>query len=109
MRVKCKARCTKKLAQNDDWFLFGMRPIPPYSEDIKVNTYRSFTVAGELGFLTENKEFTLEMEEIETNKYGTTYKVLTCELGDQYDLDNLTYERSMEIMCQITTPSQAKY
>lgn len=109
MRVKCKARCTKKLAQNDDWFLFGMRPIPPYSDDIKVNVYGSFSVAGELGFLTENKEFTLEMEEIETNKYGTTYKVLACELGDQYDLDNLTLERSMEIMCEITTPSQAKY
>ena len=107
--MRVKAKCSKKLYQSGDFYLFGMRPIPPYSKDLKLNTYGSFTVKGELGFLTEGKDFTIEIEEIETNKYGTTYKVLACDLGEQYDLDNLTPEKSMEIMCEITTPAQAKY
>ena len=107
--IKVKAKATKKVYNNGDFYIFGMSPIPPYNPNLKLNKYFSFTIKGELGFITEGKEYTLEVEEICTDRYGTSYRVVACDMGEIYDLDNLTYEKSLEVMSEITTETQAKY
>lgn len=106
--ITVKAKATKKVYNNGDFYIYGMSPIPPYNSNLKLNKYFSFTIKGELGFITEGKEYTIEIEEICTDKYGTSYKVISCDMGEIYDLDNLDYEKSYTILSEITTESQVK-
>lgn len=106
--IKVKALCKKLIMNKGDWYCWSMQPITPFDERLRIHPiYHNFSVSGELSFLTEGKEFVLEVEETK-GKYDFSYKVVSCDLGVAYDLDNLTYEASMAIMCEITTKKQAK-
>lgn len=107
MSIKGKFKITKKVFQNNDFFIWGASPITPYSQELKLNKYFCITLKGLLGFLTEGKEYELEVEEIATDNYGTSYNVVACNI-DCKKLENLTREESIEIMEEITTPSQAR-
>lgn len=108
MSIRVKALCKKKIMNKGDWYCWSMQPITPFDENLKIHPiYHNFSVSGELSFLTEGKEFVLEVEEVKS-KYDFSYKVISCDLGVAYDLDNLTYESSMAIMSEITTENQAK-
>ena len=108
--IKVKAKATRKVYGNGEYFIYGMSPYPPIDPNLKIHpTYQNFTIKGELGFITEGKDYVLEVEEEKTDKYGTSYRVISCDMGAAYDLDNLTREKSLEIMNEITTPAQAQY
>lgn len=107
MSILGKFKITKKVFQNGDFYIFGASPIAPYSEELKLNKYFSITLKGDLSYLSENKEYELEIEELSTDTYGTSYKVISCPSICCEDLEHLTREESLEILKEITTDSQA--
>ena len=102
-----KFKITKKVFQNGDCYIFGASPIQPYSKELKLNKYFSITLKGDLSYLSEGKEYELEVEELSTDSYGTSYKVVACPSMACEDLEHLTREESLEILKEITTESQA--
>lgn len=107
--IKAKFKITKKVFQNNDFFIFGASPVPPFPDSLKLNQYFCITLKGELSYLSEGKEYELEVEELSTDKYGTSYKVVSAPSINMEELEHLTRERSQEILEEITTSSQANY
>lgn len=107
--IKAKFKITKKVFQNNDFFIFGASPIPPFPDSLKLNQYFCVTLKGELSYLSEGKEYELEVEELSTDKYGTSYRVVSAPSINMEELEHLTRERSQEILEEITTSSQANY
>lgn len=107
--IKAKFKITKKVFQNNDFFIFGASPIPPFPDSLKLNQYFCITLKGELSYLSEGKEYELEVEELSTDKYGTSYRVVSAPSINMEELEHLTRERSQEILEEITTSSQANY
>ena len=107
--IKAKFKITKKVFQNNDFFIFGASPIPPFPDSLKLNQYFCITLKGELSYLSEGKEYELEVEELSTDKYGTSYRVVSAPSINMEEIEHLTRERSQEILEEITTSSQANY
>lgn len=107
--IKAKFKITKKVFQNNDFFIFGASPIPPFPDSLKLNQYFCITLKGELSYLSEGKEYELEVEELSTDKYGTSYRVVSAPSINIEEIEHLTRERSQEILEEITTSSQANY
>lgn len=107
--IKAKFKIMKKVFQNNDFFIFGASPIPPFPDSLKLNQYFCVTLKGELSYLSEGKEYELEVEELSTDKYGTSYRVISAPSINMEELEHLTRESSQEILEEITTSSQANY
>ena len=107
--IKAKFKITKKVFQNNDFFIFGASPVPPFPDSLKLNQYFCITLKGELSYLSEGKEYELEVEELSTDKYGTSYRVVSAPSINMEEIEHLTRERSQEILEEITTSSQANY
>ena len=107
--IKAKFKITKKIFQNNDFFIFGASPVPPFPDSLKLNQYFCITLKGELSYLSEGKEYELEVEELSTDKYGTSYRVVSAPSINMEEIEHLTRERSQEILEEITTSSQANY
>ena len=107
--IKAKFKITKKVFQNNDFFIFGASPIPPFPDSLKLNQYFCITLKGELSYLSEGKEYELEVEELSTDKYGTSYRVVSAPSINMEEIEHLTRERSQAILEEITTSSQANY
>ena len=107
--IKAKFKITKKVFQNNDFFIFGASPVPPFPDGLKLNQYFCITLKGELSYLSEGKEYELEVEELSTDKYGTSYRVVSAPSINMEEIEHLTRERSQEILEEITTSSQANY
>lgn len=107
--IKSKFKITKKVFQNNDFFIFGASLIPPFPDSLKLNQYFCVTLKGELGYLSEGKEYELEVEELSTDKYGTSYRVVSAPSINMEELEHLTREQSQEILEEITTSTQANY
>ena len=107
--IKAKFKITKKVFQNNDFFIFGASPIPPFPDSLKLNQYFCITLKGELSYLSEGKEYELEVEELSTDKYGTSYRVVSAPSINMEEIEHLTREHSQEILEEITTSSQANY
>lgn len=107
--IKAKFKITKKVFQNNDFFIFGASPIPPFPDSLKLNQYFCITLKGELSYLSEGKAYELEVEELSTDKYGTSYRVVSAPSINMEELEHLTREHSQEILEEITTSSQANY
>lgn len=101
--IKVKAKATRKVFQNGDFYIYGMSPITPYPTELKLNKYMSFTIKGDLSYITEGKEYELEIEELSTDSYGTSYKVVSVPSIECENLENLSKEESFEILKEITT------
>jgi len=72
MKVKCKI--VKTVYAKEDYRVFGCVLTVP-NDNIKLNKYGSFTITGSYSFLDEYQEYELDVEEGESNKYGTSYIV----------------------------------
>lgn len=107
--IKVKAKAVRKVYGEGTFWIWGMSPVGEFDPSLKIHpVYHNFQIKGDLGFITEGKEYTFELEE-GSDRYGTFYTVISCDMGETYDLDNLTREKSLEIMNEITTPAQAQY
>lgn len=103
MKVKCKI--IKQVFAKDDFRVFGVIPMQE-NTSLKLNKYGNFTISGSLSYLENGQEYVFDLEEGETNKYGTQYIVKACPT---LEIEELTDDNELMYLERITTPSQAKY
>ena len=78
MSFICKAKIIKCNYSNGDYRIFNCSPIAETPKELTLSEYFTFSVKGELAYLTENKEYELELEVIsESPKFGSTCKVIS--------------------------------
>ena len=98
MSFKIKARITRELFHRDDYYVLSCYPLET-NRDIKLNpTWHSFTIVGNLGFLTVDNEYELVLKEGKVGKYGMNYEVVDCPSLAKQELDKLTPEEKFSIM-----------
>ena len=107
MSIKVKARAFKSMYHNTGFDIIAFSPVYPYPESLKLNKYMSFSAKGDLSWCSIGKEYELEIEEIETNKYGTTYSVISVP-SLMINLKDLTVAQSKELLMDFTTERQAE-
>ena len=107
MSIKIKAKIIKEVFRNGDFRILSASPIGEDYKSVKVSDYGTFSLKGELPYLDVGTEYDLELEELETTKYGTAYKVLSVPSLTQIDLDKLSLDESKKILCTFTTDRQA--
>ena len=97
IRLKCKA--VKEMFKRDNYFIIAFEPITP--QELKLSKYFNFSCCGEYPFITVGREY--EIEEQKTDKYGTSYSILSCPTLDEQDFHNLSREEAYEIMMDVTS------
>ena len=99
--VKCKA--DKEIYRNEDFRIIAFSPLQTYAE-LKISKYFTFSVKGSnMPYITINKEYTIEIEELSSDKFGTAYSLLSCPSLDAIDLKNLTRDEAKEILLDCTS------
>ena len=73
--IEVRARVIWQINNNGDYYIFALVP-SERNNNIKLNSYGNFTVTGELGYLSLNKEYDFILKEGQTNQYGTSYSVV---------------------------------
>jgi len=107
MSIKVKARCISEKFGDGDFKIFWWTPLQIYDE-LKVNPKgMMFSTKGNDSYITEGKDYELELEEISFHKiYGGTYKIIDVPSIKLENVENLTLEESRVILEEITTSSQ---
>lgn len=100
--IEVRARVIRQIYNNGDYYIFALVPSEKNS-NIKLNSYGNFTVTGELGYLSLNKEYDFILKEGKTNQYGTSYSVLDVPSMKLEDLKKLSYEDKYEILRECTS------
>lgn len=99
-----KALAKKEIFKNGDFRIISCSPITPYPNELKLTSYFNFVIKGSnIPFITIGREYDLEIEEINTDKYGTSYNVIDCPSLNRIDFHNLTREESLEILMDCTS------
>lgn len=101
IRVKCKA--IKEMFKRDNYYIIAFEPITPYPQELKLSTYFNFSCCGEYPFITIGREYVLEIEEQKTDRYGTSYSIISCPTLDEQDFHNLSRDEAFEIMMDVTS------
>lgn len=100
--VKCKA--IREMFKNGDFKIIAFEPFTPFPEELKLSEYFTFSVKGEIPYITIGKEYDLEIELISYDKrYGGAYKILSVFNLEKLDLHDLTREESFEILMDCTS------
>lgn len=103
MSIKVNAHCIKCVYKNGDYTIFSFSLNEP-NENIQLSTYGSFSCKGEYSYLSENKDYEMEIELISTHQiYGGTYAIKSIPSMEQLDLSNLSKEESFEILMDCTS------
>lgn len=105
MQLRVKARVVKEIYHNDNFYILALSPMQE-NKDLVISQYGTFTCKGELSMLTVGQDYELVLEEMNSDKYGISYKVIDVP---SLNVDDLTDDDEMQILCQITTDSQAEY
>ena len=100
--IEVRARVIRQIYNNGDYYIFALVP-SERNNNIKLNNYGNFTVTGELGYLSLNKEYDFILKEGQTNQYGTSYSVIDVPSMKLEDLKKLSYEDKYEILKECTS------
>ena len=100
--IEVRARVIRQIYNNGDYYIFALVPSEK-NNNIKLNSYGNFTVTGELGYLSLNKEYDFILKEGQTNQYGTSYSVIDVPSMKLEDLKKLSYEDKYEILKECTS------
>ena len=106
MSIKVKCRAERELFHRDSFYIISFVPFTPLPDGLELSKYGTFTCKGDLGFATIGKDYTLIIEPVEKNQYGTTYSVKEVP---SLQLEELDDNKELEILKEITTESQANY
>ena len=107
MSIKVKAKAFKSMYHSTGFDIIAFSPVHPYSESLKLSKYMTFSCKGDLSWCSVGKEYELEIEEAETNKYGTTYTIVSVP-SLMINLKDLTVAQSKELLMDFTTERQAE-
>lgn len=105
MQLRVKARVVKEIYHNDNFYILALSPMQE-NKDLVISQYGTFTCKGELSMLTVGQDYELVLEEMNSDKYGISYKVIDIP---SLNVDDLTDDDEIQILRQITTDSQAEY
>lgn len=104
--IKVKAKAIKETFANGDYRIFSWSPLQVY-EDIQLSPYMTFSTKGETPYITEGKEYELELELIKHDtKWGDSFRIIDVP---SMRLEELNDENELKILKEITTESQANY
>lgn len=103
MRIKVKAFCSRTPCKNNDFRIHSWN-LTERNDEILLSEYGTFSTKGENSFITEGKEYELELELItKSKKFGGTYKIISVPSMEQIDFKELTREESFEIIMECTS------
>ena len=104
--IKVKAKAIKETFANGDYRIFSWMPLQTY-ENIQLSPYMCFSTKGETPYITEGKEYELELELIKHDaKWGDSFRIIDVP---SMRLEELNDENELKILKEITTESQANY
>ena len=107
MSIIIKGKVTKEVYKNGNYRILGFSPISSDCNKVKINMYGNISLVGELGYLNVNEDYEIKIEEKSTDKYGTSYTVLSVPSLAEIDLQSLSREESKAILMTFTTENQA--
>lgn len=107
MSIIIKGKVTKEVYKNGNYRILGFSPISSDCNKVKINMYGNISLVGELGYLNVNENYEIKIEEKSTDKYGTSYTVLSVPSLAEIDLKSLSREESKAILMTFTTENQA--
>lgn len=107
MSITVKAKAFKSMYHSEGFDIIAFTPVFPYSNSLKLSKYATFSCKGDLSWITIGKEYEIEIQEIETNRYGTTYSIISCP-SLTINLKDLNRAQSKEILMEFTTERQAE-
>lgn len=107
MSIIGKFKIIKEIYKSGNFYIYGASPVYPYPKELKLNKYLCITLKGDLSWCSVGKEYELEIEEAETNKYGTTYTIVSVP-SLMINLKDLTVAQSKELLMDFTTERQAE-
>ena len=103
MSITVKAKCLKNVYKNGDYRIFSWSPIEK-NKELKLSNYFTFSTKGNDSYIQEQKEYTIELEEISyDSKWGATYKILSCPSLVELNFDTLTRDESFSILMDCTS------
>lgn len=103
MSIIVKAKCLKNVYKNGDYRIFSWSPIEK-DKELKLSNYFTFSTKGNDSYIQEQKEYTIELEEISyDSKWGATYKILSCPSLVELNFDTLTRDESFNILMDCTS------
>lgn len=103
MSITVKAKCLKNVYKNGDYRIFSWSPIEK-NKELKLSNYFTFSTKGNDSYIQEQKEYTIELEEISyDSKWGATYKILSCPSLVELNFDTLTRDESFSILMNCTS------
>ena len=94
MQLRVKARVVKEIYHNDNFYILALSPMQE-NKDLVISQYGTFTCKGELSMLTVGQDYELVLEEMNSDKYGISYKVIdvpSLNVDDLTDDDELIEE-----------------
>lgn len=101
MKVSCVA--LKERFKNDGFAIFIMKPIGDI--DMELGGKKSFSLKGELDFISEGGKYTLDISlQNVDKKYGATY--ILNEIP-HFEAVEINEETELDLLCEITTVGQA--
>lgn len=101
--IKVKAKAIKETFANGDYRIFSWSPLQVY-EDIQLSPYMTFSTKGETPYITEGKEYELELELIKHDaKWGDSFKIVDVPSMRLENLSELTREQQFEMLMDITS------
>lgn len=102
MSFKIKARAIREIFHRDNYYIIAFVPSET-NREIKLNQYGNFSCCGDIGYITINKEYELEIEEGKTSKYGVSYNILSVPSLQMEDLSKLSEEDKFAILMECTS------
>lgn len=100
--IKCKARVTKKVYSNGDFYIWSIRP-NEFPSPIELNQYGNASIVGELSYLSEGKDYDFVLNDKGTTKYGHQYEVVDVPSISIQNIEDLTEEEKFEILMECTS------
>ena len=94
MSIIIKGKVTKEVYKNGNYRILGFSPISSDCNKVKINMYGNISLVGELGYLNVNEDYEIKIEEKSTDKYGTSYTVLSVPSLAEIDLQSLSRAES---------------
>lgn len=106
MNVECII--SKQVFARDNFRIFGCRPCDTY-KNLKLNKYGTFTITGELSYLVEGEQYTLNIKESEKHYNNETqYNVISVPSFEIPDTTTMTEKDELKLLHEITTNTLAE-
>lgn len=102
MGILVKARAIREIFHRDNYYIIAFAPTES-NRNIKLNQYGNFTCCGDIGYITLNKDYELEVEEGKASKYGVSYNILSVPSLQMEDLSKLSEDDKFAILMECTS------